>query len=155
VLCKECGQEYIHPRLKSDQSTSTQIKHIRKHEPLKKKLSTAGTINQFIQSTSSRTALTKDELETLLLHTMAACNWSFNQFNTGQFQYFISKTTNHSCPGAKRMTTLLERAAQEARDEIRCRLGSCTSRINLALDCWASSNSYNFMGMNPRILHVT
>jgi hypothetical protein len=101
---------------------------MRKHErkrgtPHIKKLSAAGAMEQFIRHEAKQEILTKNELEQLLLHTMVACNWSFNQFDLPHFQYFISKTIpHHSCPGRKQMQTLLAKVAVTARADIKERL---------------------------------
>jgi hypothetical protein len=131
-------------------------KHERKHgRPHIKKLSAAGAMEQFIRHQARQEILTKNELEQLLLHTMVACNWSFNQFDLPHFQYFITKTIpQHRCPGRKRMHTLLAKAAITARADIKERLSSCDVRISLALDCWSSSNSYNFMGKPLFLRHI-
>src|SRR5579871_4154121 len=49
------------------------------------------------------------------------------------------------------MKSLLKKAVDTACKEIKEGLAVCTSRIRVALDCWSSSNSYNFMGMNPSL----
>jgi hypothetical protein len=155
VVCKICQQSYEHPTLlRNHGSTSTMRKHERKHgAPHIKKLSSAGAMEQFVRRDVKQEVLTKDELEQLLLHTMIACNWSFNQFDLPHFQYFIAKIApQHRCPGRKRMHTLLTKAAVTARADIKERLSSCDARISLALDCWSSSNSYNFMGTYTHLL---
>jgi hypothetical protein len=92
--------------------------------------------------------MTKEEINDLLLQTMAACNWSFNQFDNPQFQFFITRLIpNHRCPGRRQMRSLLTKGADIARNEIKERLDTSTARVSLALDCWSSSNSYNFMGI--------
>ena len=124
-------------------------KHERKHGgQQRKKLSAAGAMEQFVRRETVQQVMTKDELEQLLLQTMAACNWSFNQFDLPYFQYFIARTVpQHQCPGRKRMRAILATAASTAKQDIKSRLAACDSRVSLALDCWSSSNCYNFMGM--------
>jgi hypothetical protein len=39
--------------------------------------------------------------------------------------------------------------AEKARDEIKTRFENHDGRISLALDCWTSSNRWEFMGMTP------
>ena len=96
--------------------------------------------------------MTKIELEQLLLETTAACNWSFFIFDNKHFQHFLQQAfPDHNSPSRKQMKNLLEKAMDIARKEIRSRFAFSNSRINLALDCWASSNSYNFMGMFLRL----
>ena len=80
--------------------------------------------------------MTKEEINDLLLQTMAACNRSFNQFNNPQFQFFISRLVpNHRCPGQRKMRSLLKKEADMARNEIEERLNTSTARVSLALDC--------------------
>ena len=112
-------------------------KHEQKHgAPHIKKLSSAGAMEQFVRRDVKQEVLTKNELEQLLLHTMIACNWTFNQFDLPHFQYFIAKIAPlHRCPGWKRMHTLLTKAAVTARADIKERLSSCDARISLALNC--------------------
>lgn len=124
-------------------------KHERKHgRPHIKKLSSAGAMERFVRPEVKQEVMTKAELEQLLLQTMIACNWSFNQFDLPHFQYFIARMVpQHQSPGRKRMRGLLAKAAITARVDIKGRLSSCDVRVSLALDCWSSSNSYNFMGI--------
>jgi len=125
------------------------IKHLRKHEVIKPVTSSAGSMDRFVQSRSNYEVITKKELDDLLLQTAAACNWSFLQFDNPQFQYFIARAfPDHVAPGRRHMKNLLGKAADKARDEIRSRFTKSSSRISLALDCWISSNSYDFMGMS-------
>ena len=83
VVCKICQHSYEHPRLpRNNGSTSTMRKHERKHGgQQRKKLSAASAMEQFVRRETVQQVMTKDELEQLLLQTMAACNWSFNQFD--------------------------------------------------------------------------
>ena len=149
VVCKTCSQEYDHPRWKDDSSTSTIKKHYNKHHETKPRVTSAESIERYVQKCGTST-LTWPELDELLLQTLAACNWSFNQFDNPQFQYLISRALpNHRCPGRKLMKSLLKKAANAARKDIKARLAVCTSRVSLGLDCWSSSNSYNFMNKNP------
>ena len=150
VVCKKCSQEYDHPRWKDDSSISTIKKHYDKHQETKARVTNAESMERYVRMRSETSALIEPELNELLLQTLAACNWSFNQFDNPQFQYFINRVLpNHRCPGRKQMKSLLKKAADIAREEIKKRLAVCTSRVSLALDCWSSSNSYNFMGTNP------
>ncbi len=112
-------------------------KHEQKHgAPHIKKLSSAGAMEQFVRRDVKQEVLTKNELEQLLLHTMIACNWTFNQFDLPHFQYFIAKIAPlHRCPGWKRMHTLLTKAAVTVRADIKERLSSCDARISFALNC--------------------
>ena len=148
VVCKKCLQEYEHPRWKKDSSTSTIQKHYNKHEETKPRVTSAESIERYLRTSSAASSLSQLDLDELLLQTLAACNWSFNQFDNPQFQYFISRALpNHRCPGRRQIRNLLRKAAQAAHEDIKERLASCTSRVSLALDCWSSSNSYNFIGM--------
>jgi hypothetical protein len=150
VVCKKCSQEYPHPRARDDSSTSTIVKHFKTHANRKSKISGAGSMERYVATLSSNTStiiMTKEEANDLLLQTMAVCNWSFYQFDNPQFQFFISHLIpNHRCPGRRQMKSLLTNAANTARTEIKARLEACTARVSIALDCWSSSNSYNFMG---------
>lgn len=154
VVCKKCLQEYQHPRWKNDSSTSTIKKYFGKHENIKPQVIGAGSIERYIRTSSLTSSLTQPELDKLLLQTLAACNWPFNQFNNSQFQYFINRVLpNHHCPGRKQIRNLLKKEADIAREDIKERLITCTSRVSLALDCWSSSNSYNFISMTICSLH--
>ena len=150
VVCKICQQSYEHPRLPCNNgSTSTMWKYEWKHgRPHIKKLSSAGAMEQFVRQEVKQEVMMKAELEQLLLQTIITCNWSFNQFDLLHFQYFIARTIpQYQCPGWKWMHGLLAKAAITARADIKERLSSCDVWVSLALDCWSSSNSYNFMGI--------
>jgi hypothetical protein len=156
VICKLCHQVYEHPRLKKGSGTDVISKHWqRKHEKQKAAIK-SGPLDQYTKPTESHKqdgmVVTKFELEELLVKAMVACNWPFGQFNNEDFQNLLVRGFPHlkdSLPHSKRMTTVLEEQAKEAKDEIRLRFSSNTSRISLALDCWTSSNSLEFMGMSP------
>jgi hypothetical protein len=149
VICKKCSKIYDHPRLKLDSSTSTLNKHINKHHRQSNPAQTSvGAMDNFIKPRFSKETITKIELEQLLLETTAVCNWPFFIFDNKHFQHFLQRAfSDHNPPGRKQMKNLLEKAADTARNEIRSRFAFSSSRISLALDFWASSNSYNFMGM--------
>ena len=148
VVCKKCPKWYKHPRSLNDSAITTMLKHSRKRDYVPMQVSTAGSIEQFLRHTSEHNSISMKDLEELLLETMAACNWPFSQFDRPEFQYFISRLVpGQTCSGRKRMKTLLTKAAEMAREEIRVRVSSCTSKISLALDCWSSSNSYSFMSI--------
>jgi hypothetical protein len=149
VVCKKCSQEYPHPRTKSDSSTSTLVKHLKMHTEQKSKISSAGSMERYVATWSGNASvMTKEEINDLLLQTMVACNWSFNQFDNPQFQFFITRLVpNHRCPSRRQMRNLLKKGADTARAEIKEKLEKSTARVSLALDCWSSSNSYNFMGI--------
>jgi hypothetical protein len=120
---------------------------MRTHQSVSKKVSFTNTIEKYTHFTNSNNILSKDKLETLLLHIMIVCNWLFNLFENTQFQYFVSKTSDQTCLGRKRMKTLLKNGANETEEKVQTRLTSCIARISLALNCWSSFNSYNFMNI--------
>src|SRR5689334_11413788 len=78
VVCKKCSREYDHPRWKSGSSTSTIQKHYNKHHETKPQVTSAESIERYVQAWPGASALTQLELDALLLETLAACNWSFN-----------------------------------------------------------------------------
>ena len=119
------------------------------HAEQKSKISSAGSMECYVTAwPGNASVMTKEEINDLLLQTMAACNWSFNQFDNPQFQFFITRLVpNHHCPGRRQMRNLLTKGADTARTEIKEKLETSTARVSLALDCWSSSNSYNFMGI--------
>src|SRR5947208_14047652 len=79
VVCKMCSREYDHPRWKDDSSTSTITKHYTKHHETKPRVTSAESMERYVRAWSGTSALTQPELDELLLQTLAACNWYFNQ----------------------------------------------------------------------------
>lgn len=152
VACKACRKTYPHPRTQPDRSTSTLTKHLKGHQKRRaqtqERRSNLQNIAGFLQqSTSAYVGITSAELDQLLLQTAVACNWSFNQFDNTMFRQFFARAfPGHQCPGRRKIKTLLTKAAEEAREEIRNRFANNTSKISLALDCWTSSNGYESMG---------
>ena len=55
----------------------------------------------------------------------------------------------HTIPRRRSVKQQLTLEAEKARDEIKSRFGDHDGRISLALDCWTSSNRWEFMGINP------
>ena len=104
-------------------------------------------MDQFI--THPVMAVTKRELEQLLLKAMVECNWTFNQFGSPSFKNLIGRGFPHhedDIPGPTKMKKLLSTEAINARNDIRERITSNSSRVSLALDNWTSSNGIEFMG---------
>jgi hypothetical protein len=161
VGCKTCGKTYPHPRAKGDRSTSTLNKHIKQH--LKRKAETEARkacgqsqLTDFVHPGQGYVGLTTAEVERLLLQTAVACNWSFNQFDNKIFRKFFEKAfPGHRCPGRRKVKTILTRVAAEARKDIIDRFAANDSNISLALDCWTSSNGYEFMGTSSARCSMT
>jgi hypothetical protein len=156
VICKVCHKIYEHPQLKKGSGTDVIVKHWQRKHENKKSAVTIGPLDQYTRSTETpkqdRLVASKLELEELLVKAMVACNWPFVQFNNEDFQNLLARGFPHlkdSLPRSKRMATVLSERADMAKEEIRLRFASNTSRISLALDCWTSSNSLEFMDMSP------
>jgi hypothetical protein len=156
VLCKRCLKEYTHPRNGKNSSTSTLNKHIESHQKrdLNEQTQRMKPLKAYFSGSASRVVspnigITKTELQTLLLHTAVACNWAFDQFDDPYFRDMLHRAfPGHTIPGRKKISTLLVDAAIVARADMRKILTENLSRISLALDCWTSSNRWEFMGMS-------
>src|SRR5204862_2379372 len=71
VVCKTCSQEYEHPRWKADSSTSTIKKHYNKHHETKPQVTSAESMERYVQAWPMTSALTQPEIDELLLQTLA------------------------------------------------------------------------------------
>ena len=148
MVCKQCRHTMLHPYEKADKSNSAIWKHYRKHNGAMPPLPmTQSTIESLFPRPSN---MSGTELQRLLLETMVTCNWPFDQFNVKIFQYLMCR----GYPGhhISRRTTVYRKLtleAEKARDEIKTRFENHDGRISLALDCWTSSNRWEFMGMTP------
>ena len=90
------------------------------------------------------------ELQRLLLDTAVTCNWPFDQFDVEVFRHLMRRGyPGHNIPRKKTIKRHLTSAAKIARDEIKSRFETHDGRISIALDCWTSSNRWEFMGMIP------
>jgi hypothetical protein len=150
AICKKCQHVMVHPYTKKDRSNSHMWKHLRtKHKK------DAGPVPQTQNSTidaifARATGVTTPELQRLLLQTMATCNWPFDQFDNEIFRYLLHRGfPGHKVPRRKTMARLLKTAAETSRTEIKVRFEEHDGRISLALDCWTSSNRWEFMGILP------
>lgn len=161
--CKKCSNTYQHPRTKPDRNNSDLHKHfnthIRKIQKEKSQIQQRNTLDTYlnlhpnVQFRSIDTGITTSQLNTLLLNTGAACNWPFDLFDNAQFRGLIHRGfPGHTCPHRKAMANLLKKAADTARREIKERFESVDSRISLALDCWTSSNHWEFMGTSHSVV---
>lgn len=145
VVCKQCRHVMLHPYEKADKSNSALWKHYRKHN--------SGGCTPKGQSTvdtlwSRPNNMNGPELQRLLLQTMVTCNWPFDQFDGEVFRYLLRRGfPGHNIPRRMSMRRYLTSAAEIARDEIKSRFEHHDGRISLALDCWTSSNRWEFMGM--------
>ena len=156
VICKYCHKVYNHPRLKTNSGTDVLNKHWRSKHNISRHNNKVklGAMDQYVRSTETQKeknlVITKRELEEFLVKAMTSCNWPFVQFGNQDFKNLLAQGFPHLIdflPSPKRMKTVLSEQANQAREEIRLRFASMTSRISLALDCWTSSNSLEFMGM--------
>ena len=94
--------------------------------------------------------MTNAELHQVLLEMIVTCNWPFNQFDVEVFRYLIRHGyPGHHIPRQKKAYRLLTSTAEKSRDEIKSRFENHEGRISLALDCWTSSNHWEFMGITP------
>ena len=108
---------------------------------------TQATIESLFPRPSNMTSV---ELHQVLLETMVTCNWPFHQFDVKVFRYLMRRGyPGHHIPRQKKAYRLLTSAAEKSRDEIKSRFENHDGRISLALDCWTSSNRWEFMGINP------
>jgi hypothetical protein len=154
VICKACHKVYEHPRLKKGSGTDVIVKHWQRKHENKKSAVKPGPLDQYTRPTetqkSDKMVASKLELEELLVKAMVTCNWPFVQFNNEDFQNLLIRGFPHlkdSLPHSKRMAIVLNERASAAKEEIRLRFASNTSRISLALDGWTSSNSLEFIGI--------
>jgi len=148
MVCKQCKHTMLHPYEKVDKSNSALWKHIRKHKNAMSvpPVPQATIDNLFLRPSN----MSSQELQRLLLETMVACNWPFDQFDVEIFRYLMHRGyPGHTIPRRKTAKRQLSLEAEKARDEIKSRFESHDGRISLALDCWTSSNRWEFMGINP------
>ena len=90
------------------------------------------------------------ELQRLLLETTVTCNWSFDQFEVEVFRYLMRRGyPGYNIPRRKTVRRHLTSGAEKAREEIKSRFENHDGHISLALDCWTSSNRWEFMGTTP------
>lgn len=148
MVCKQCRHTMLHPYEKADKSNSALWKHFRKHN-------NAMPPPQMIQATIDNlfprpSNMSGPELQRLLLETTVTCNWPFDQFDVEVFRYLMRcGYPGHTIPRRKTVKRQLTLGAEKARDEIKSRFENHDGRISLALDCWTSSNRWEFMGINP------
>lgn len=148
TICKTCARVFAHPYTKDDKSNSALWKHLRtkhKHNSVPTlDPPPSGTIDALF---TRATGITTPELQRLLLQTMAICNWPFDQFDNLIFRHLLRRGfPGHKLPRRLTMARLLKVAAQTARGEIKERFAEHDGSISLALDCWTSSNRWEFMG---------
>jgi len=149
MICKKCQHVMAHPYTKKDKSNSALWKHLRsKHNHNNSNPNVDPPPSATIDALFTRaTGITTPELQRVLLQTMATCNWPFDQFDNLMFRYLLRRGfPGHKLPRRLTMARLLKVAAQTARGEIKERFAEHDGSISLALDCWTSSNRWEFMG---------
>jgi hypothetical protein len=148
MICKKCERVFAHPYTKKDKSNSALWKHLRN----KHNYNSGPTLDPPPSATidalfTCATGITTPELQRVLLQTMATCNWPFDQFDNLIFRHLLHRGfPGHKLPCRCTMARLLKIAAQTARGEIKERFAEDDGSISLALDCWTSSNRWEFMG---------
>ena len=152
VFCRRCLAKYPHPKIAGKGgSTSSMMKHLPKHEKedLEKQIAAEKPVSSYFgPPTKVSAGISKEELNILLLHTLASCNWSFDQFDDPNFRYLFKRGfAGHQCPGRNGIKKLLTKEASRIREVLMCELVENESRVSLALDCWTSPNHWEFMGM--------
>ena len=138
----------LHPYEKLDKSNSALWKHYRKHNgAMPPSPMTQATIDNLFPRPSH---LSGPELQRLLLETMVTCNWPFDQFDIKIFRYLMCRGyPGHTIPRRKTVKRQLTLAVEKARDEMKSQFENHDGHVSLALDCWTSSNRWEFMGINP------
>jgi len=148
MVCKQCRHTMLHPYEKVDKSNSSLWKHYRKHNsaiPLPPM--TQSTIDKLFHWPSN---MSGSELQRLLLETTVTCNWPFDQFEVEVFRYLMRRGyPGYNIPKRKTVRRHLTSGAEKAREEIKSRFENHDGHISLALDCWTSSNRWEFMGTTP------
>src|SRR5437762_12295854 len=75
---------------------------------------------------------------------------SFDQFEVEVFRYLMRRGyPGYNIPKRKTVRRHLTSGAEKAREEIKSRFENHDGHISLALDCWTSSNRWEFMGTTP------
>jgi hypothetical protein len=145
-ICKRCGVQFNHPRLKG--SPASLSKHAKESC---KKITQHGPMNKFSTAPSKDGTLTnQNSITELILKFFISGNVSFQQGENEYLQRLIKLipidgNTFARCPSRKVIRSQLTQHADIATDDLKSLLLDNDSKVSLALDCWTSRTNSAFL----------